>query len=55
MWSKYVSNNVRRDLRLEVLAFATVARKRFIGKFSAKIDFPIGYFRLPLLTLTLEV
>ena len=48
-------NNVWRDLRLSVIAFATVARKSFKGKFTAKIDFPIGYFRLPLLTLTLEV
>ena len=55
MLSKYVSNNVRRDFRLPVLAFVTVARKGFKGKFSAKNDFPIGYFRLPLLTLTLEV
>ena len=29
--------------------------EEFYGKFTAKIDFPIGYFMLPLLTLTLEV
>ena len=50
-----ITNIVGRDFRLSVLAFATVARKSFKGKFTAKIDFPIGYFRLPLLTLTLEV
>ena len=44
-----------RDFRLLVLAFATVARKSLKGKFTAKIDFLIGYFRLPLLTLTSEV
>ena len=55
---KYVSNNVGRDFRFPVIAFATVARKTkfcFKGKFTAKIDFLIGDFRLPLLTLTLEV
>ena len=31
---------------------ATVARKSFNGKFTAKIDFPIGHFMLPLLMLT---
>ena len=39
-----------------VLAFATVARKVLKGNLQpAKSDFPIAYFRLPLLTLTLEV
>ena len=33
----------------------TVARTSFIGKFTAKIDFPIGCFMLPLLMLALEV
>ena len=55
MWSKCVSNNVRRDFRLLVSVFATVARKTFNGKVTAKNDFPIGHFLLPLLTLTLEV
>ena len=41
--------------RLAVVAFATIARESFKANFAAKIDFPIGYFRLPLLTLTLEV
>ena len=45
---KYISNNVWRDFKLPVSAFATVARKSFNGKFTAKIDFPIGYFMLPL-------
>ena len=36
-------------------ALATVVRKSFNGTFTAKIDFPIGHFRLPLLMLTLEV
>ena len=44
-----------KDFRLPVSEFATVARKSFNGKFTAKIDFPIGHFMLPLLTLTLEV
>ena len=34
---------------------ATVVGKSFDGKFTAKSDYPIGYFRLPLLMLTLEV
>ena len=33
------SNNVWRDFRLSVSAIATVARKSFNGKFSAKIEF----------------
>ena len=36
-------------------ALAMVEQKSFNGKFTAKIDFPIGYFILPLLMLTLEV
>ena len=55
MWSKYVSNNVWRDFQLPMSALATVARKSFNVKFTAKIDFPIGHFMLPLLMLTLEV
>ena len=31
------------------------SREEFNGKCTAKIDFPIGYFMLPLLMLTLEV
>ena len=46
---------VWRDFRLSVLAFGMVARKKIKGKFTAKIEFPFGYFRLPLLTLTLKV
>ena len=55
MLSKYVSNNVWRAFQLPMSALATVARKSFKGKFTAKIDFPIGHFMLPLLMLTLEV
>ena len=33
-------------------ALATVAQKSFNGKFTAKIDSPIGHFMLPLLMLT---
>ena len=33
-------------------ALATAARKSFNGKFTAKIDFLIGHFMLPLLMLT---
>ena len=36
-------------------ALPTVAGKSFNDKFTAKIDFSIGYFILPLLMLTLEV
>ena len=36
-------------------ALVMVAQKSFSGKFTAKIDFPIGHFMLPLLMLTLEV
>ena len=35
-WSKYVVNNAQRDLRIPVSVFATVARKSFNGKFTAK-------------------
>ena len=55
MWSKYLSNYVWRDFRLPMSALATVAGNSFNGKFTAKIDFPIGCFILPLLMLTLEV
>ena len=54
-WSKYLSNNVWRDFRLPMSALATVAGKSFNGKFTPKIDIPLGYFILPLLMLTLEV
>ena len=37
------------------LSMSTVAGKSFNGKFTEKIDFPIMYFMLPLLMLTLEV
>ena len=36
-------------------ALATVARKSFVGKFTAKIDLLIGYFMIPLLMLILEI
>ena len=36
-------------------ALAPVAGKNFNGKFTAKINFPIGYFMLPLLMRTVEV
>ena len=55
MWSKYVLNNVWTDFRFPVSAFATVAWKNFNGKFTAKMDFPIWNFMLPLPTLNLEV
>ena len=41
--------------RLPMSALATVAGKRFNGKFTAKNDFPIEYFMLLFLMLTLEV
>ena len=43
MWSKYVSKNVWRDLRLPVSVFVTVARKSINGRFIVNIDFPIGH------------
>ena len=52
MWYKYFLNNVWRDLRLPMSASATVTRKSFYVKCTAKIDVPIGYFMLPLLMLT---
>ena len=48
-WSKFVSNDICRDFRLPVSAFETVARKSFNG-----LNFPIGHFMLPLLTLILK-
>ena len=54
MWSKYLSNNVWRDLRLPMSALA-IAGESLNTKFAAKIDFPIGHFMLPLPMLTLEV
>ena len=42
-------------LRLQISALAAVVRKSFNGKFTAKNDFPIRHFMLPLLMLTLEV
>ena len=38
---------IGRDFRLPVSAFARVARKCFNGKYTAKLDFPIGHFILP--------
>ena len=55
MWYKHVLRNVWRDFRLPMSALATVAGKSFNGKFTAKIDFPIGYFMLPVLMPTVEV
>ena len=53
-WYRYFLRNARRDLRLPMSAVAKVARKSFNGKFTAKIDFLIGHFVLPLLMLALE-
>ena len=47
--------NVWRDFRLSMSALAAIAGKSYNGKFTAKIDFPIGYFMLPLLMPTVEV
>ena len=44
--------NVWGDFRLPMSALVTLAGKRLNGNFTAKIDFPIGYFMLPLLMLT---
>ena len=33
-----------RDFRLPVSSFATAARKSFNGKFTAKMDLPIGFY-----------
>ena len=51
---KYISSKVWTN-RLLVSAFATVARKSFNGRFTAKLDFPSRHFMLPLLILILEV
>ena len=55
MWYKYFVRNVWRDFRISMLALTTVARKSFNGKFTAKIDFPIGHLMLQLLMLILKV
>ena len=44
MWYKHVLRNVWRDFRLSMLALAKVAGKSFNSKFTAKMDFPMGYF-----------
>ena len=44
MWSKYLSNDIWRDFKLPMSALATVAGKSFNDKFTAKIDFPLGYY-----------
>ena len=49
-----VQRNVWRDVRLPMAALAMAARKSFNGKFTGKIDFPIGHFILPLLMLKLK-
>ena len=43
MWFKFLSNNAWRDFILPMSAVATVAGKSFNRKFTAKIDFPLGY------------
>ena len=55
MWYKHVLRNVWRDFRLPMSALAKVAGKSFYGKFTAKNDFSIGYFMLPILMPTVEV
>ena len=40
--------------KLPKSTLAVAAGKRFNGKVTAKFDFPIGYFILPLLMLILE-
>ena len=47
MWCKHFLRNILTDFGLSISALATVAWKKFNGKFNAKIDFPIGYFILP--------
>ena len=47
--------DVLRDFKLPMSALAMIARKSFNGKFTPKIDFPIGHFMLLLLMLALEV
>ena len=42
-------------LDIQFLGLQTVVRESLNSKFTAKNDFLIGYFRLPLLKLTLEV
>ena len=43
------------DLKLPISALAIAAQRSFNNKFTAKIDFPLKHFMLPLLMLTLEV
>ena len=44
MWYKNFLKNVGETIDFQLAWLATVAGKRFNGKFTAKIDFPIGYF-----------
>ena len=53
MWYKQYLRNEWSDFRLPMSVLATVARKSF--NFTAKINFSIRYFILPLLFLTFEV
>ena len=48
MWYKNFLRNVWRDFRLSMSALAMVAGKSFNSKFTAKIDFSIMYFILPI-------
>ena len=48
-------NKCMERLKLPMSALTPGARKSFNGKFTVKIDFPIGNFMLPLLMLTLKV
>ena len=54
MWYKHFLKNVWGDFRVPMSALVTLAGKRLNCNFTAKIDFPIGYFMLPLLMLTFE-
>ena len=55
MWYRHFVKEYMEDFRITMSVLVTVAGKIFDGKFPTKIDFPIGYFMLPFLMLTLEV
>ena len=54
MWYKYL-RNVCREFRFSMSVLATVAQESFNDKFTAKMDFQLVHYRLPLIMLILKV
>ena len=53
MWYKRFVRNVWKDFRLLMSALETVPGKNLNDKFTAKMNFPNGYFISPMLMLSL--